>query len=78
MDLNKQGNSAFAKKISCKQDRLIVLRHDLVTTKDCISDTSEKAKSGKNSSLQNIGKANLNKVIFAHLNINSIRNNFDT
>ena len=34
--------------------------------------------SGTNSSLQNIRKDNLNKLIFAHLNINSIRNKFDS
>ena len=31
-----------------------------------------------NSSLQTIRKDNLNKLIFAHLNINSIRNKFDS
>ena len=30
-----------------------------------------------NSSLKTIGKDNLNKLIFAHLNINSIQNKFD-
>ena len=38
----------------------------------------EKSKSGTNSSLQTIRKDNLNKLIFAHLNINSIRNKFDS
>ena len=31
-----------------------------------------------NSSLQTLRKDNLNKLIFAHLNINSIRNKFDS
>ena len=39
--------------------------------------TVEKAKSGTNSSLQTIRKDNLNKLIFPHLNINSIRNTLD-
>ena len=49
---------------------------DLVTVNDCLSDTLEKAKSGTNSNLQIIRKDNLNKLIFAHLSINSIRNKF--
>ena len=49
-----------------------------VTVNECLSDTLEKAKSGTNSSLQTIRKDNLNKLIFAHLNINSIRNKFDS
>ena len=38
----------------------------------------EKTKSGTNSSLQTISKDDLNKLIFVHLNINSIRNKFDS
>ena len=52
--------------------------YDLVTVNDCLSDTLEKAKSGTNSSLQTILKDDLNELIFAHLNINSIRNKFDS
>ena len=37
-----------------------------------------KAKPGTNSSLQTICKDNVNKLIFAHLNINLIRNKFDS
>ena len=51
--------------------------YDLVTVNDCLSDTIEKAKSGTNSSLQTIRNDDLNKLIFAHLNINTIRNKFD-
>ena len=39
---------------------------------------SGKAKSGTNSRLQTIRKDNLSKLIFARLNINSIRNKFDS
>ena len=52
--------------------------YDLVTIDDCLSDTLEKAKFGTNSCLQTIRKDNLNKLIFAHLNINSVRNKFDS
>ena len=52
--------------------------YDLVTVNDCLSDTLEKAKFGTNSSLQTTRKDNLNKLIFAHLNINSIWNKFDS
>ena len=38
----------------------------------------EKSKSGTNSSLQTIRKDNLDKLIFAHMSINSIRNKFDS
>lgn len=37
----------------------------------------EKSKSGTNSSLQTILKDNINKLIFEHLNINSVQNKFD-
>ena len=47
--------------------------YDLVTVHECL-----KAKSGTNSSLQIICKDNVNKLFFAHLNINSIRNKFDS
>ena len=45
---------------------------------NCLSDTVEKAKSDTNSSLQTIRNDNHNKLIFANLNINSIRNKFDS
>ena len=51
--------------------------YDLVTVNECLSDTLEKEKSGTSSSLQVILKDNLNEQIFAHLNINSIRNRSD-
>ena len=57
---------------------MIFFPYDLVTVNDCLSDTLKKAKSGTNSSLQNKRIDNLNKLIFAHLNINSIRNKFDS
>ena len=49
-----------------------------VTVNECLSDTLEKAKSGTNSSLQTIRKNNLNKLIFAHLNVNSVQNKLDS
>ena len=57
---------------------MIFFPYDFVTVDECLSDTLEKAKSGTNSSLQNIRKDNLNNLIFAHLNINPIRNKFDS
>ena len=50
---------------------------NLVTVNDCLSDTLEKGKSGINSRQQTIRQDNFNKLIFAHLNINSIWNTFD-
>ena len=77
--LKKKENCLCKKFIaSYKQGRLIFFPYDLVTVNDCLSDTLEKAKSGTHSSLQTIRKDNLNKLIFAHLNINSIRNKFDS
>ena len=80
LHLNKKGNSAFAKNLLHHINRTdwSFIPYDLVTVNDCLSDTLEKAKSGTNSSLQTIRKDNLNKLIFAHLNINSIRNKFDS
>ena len=43
-----------------------------------MTDYRKKAKSGKNSTLQTKINDNLNKLIFAHLNINWIRNKFDS
>ena len=57
---------------------MIFFPYDFVTVNDCSSDTLEKAKSGKNSTLQTIHKNDLSKPIFAHLDINSIRNKFDS
>ena len=57
---------------------MIFFPYVLVTVNDCLSNTLEKTKSGTNSSLQTIRQHNLNKLIFAHLNINSIRNKFDS
>ena len=78
--MNKKGNSTFAKNLLHhinRTDRSFV-RYDLVTVNDCLSDILEKAKFGTHSSLQTILKDNFNKLIFAHLNINSIRNKFDS
>ena len=61
-----------------KQDRLIFFSYDLVTVNDSLCDTLKKTKPDMNSSLQNILKGNLNKLIFAHLNINSVLNKFDS
>ena len=52
--------------------------YDLVNVSDCLSDTVEKANSDVNFSLQTLCKDNLTKLIFAHANINSIRNKFDS
>ena len=50
----------------------------MVIVNECLSNTLEKAKSGMNSNLQTIRKDNLNKLIFAYLNINSVRSKFDS
>ena len=63
---------------SYKQGRLIIFPYNLVTINECLADTLEIAKSGTNSSLQTIHKDNLNKLNFAHLNINSIWNKVDS
>ena len=57
---------------------MIFFPYDLVTVNECLSNTLKKAKSGTNSSLQTIRKDNLNKLIFAHVNINLIRHKFDS
>ena len=57
---------------------MIFFPYDSVTVDECLSDNLEKAKTSTNSSLQTIPKDNLNKLIFAHVNINSIRNKFDS
>ena len=78
--MNKKGNSAFAKNLLHHINRTdwSFIPYDLVTVNDCLSDTLEKAKSGTNSSLQTIRKDNLNKLIFAYLDINSIWNKCDS
>ena len=78
--MNKKRNGAFAKNLLHHTNRTdwSFFPYDLVTVNDCLSDTLEKAKSRTNSSLQTIRKNNLNKLIFAHLNINSIGNKFDS
>ena len=80
LHLNNKGNSSFAKNLLHHINRTdwSFIPYDLVTVNDCLSDTLEKAKSGTHSSLQTIRKDNLNKLIFANLNVNSIRNKFDS
>ena len=80
LHLNKKGNSAFAKNLlhHINMTEWSFFHYDLVTVNDYSCDTLEKGKSGTNSSLQTIRKDNLNKLIFTHLNINSIRNKFDS
>ena len=80
LHLTKKGNTTFAKNLLHHINRTAwsSIPYDFVTANDCLSDTLEKAISGTNSSLQTIRKDNLNKIIFAHLNINSIRNKFDS
>ena len=80
LHLSKKRNNAFAKNLLHHTNRTdcSFFPYDLVTLNDCLSDTLEKAKFGTNSSLQTTRKDNLNKLIFAHLNINSIWNKFDS
>ena len=62
-----------------KQGRLIFFFHyDLLTVNDCLTDSLENTKCGANSSLQTISKDYLNKLIFAHMRINSVQNKFDS
>ena len=77
--MNKKGNSVFAKNILHYINRTgwSVIPYDLVTVNDCLFDILEKAKSGTHSIPQILRKDNLNKLIFAHLNINTIQNKFD-
>ena len=49
-----------------------------MTISDCLSDPLEKENSSTNSSLETIRKDILDKLTLAHLNINSIRNKFDS
>ena len=74
--LNKKGNSAFAKNLLYHINRTdwSFFPYDLVAVNESLSNTLEKAKSSTSSSLQTIRKGNLNKLIVAYLNINSIRN----
>ena len=80
LHLNKKGNTAFAKSLLHHINRTdwSFIPYDLITVNDCLSDTLEKAKSGTYSGLQTTRKDKLNKLIIAHLNINSIRNKFDS
>ena len=83
LHLNKKGKSVFAKNVLHYINRrewsyFLIFFFYLVTVNDCLSDTLEQVKSGTNSGLQTIRMDNLNKPIFAHLNINSIRNKFDS
>ena len=76
--MNQKGNSAF-QKIYCiiKTGQIdLFFPYDLLTVNECLSNTLEKAKSGTNSSQQTMRKDNLNEQIFAHHNINSMRNKF--
>ena len=78
--MNKKGNKAFAKKKLLhyiNRTDWYFFPYGLVTVNECLSNTLKKSKSGTNSGQQTIRKDNLNKLIFAHLNINSIWKTFD-
>ena len=80
LHFHRKGNRAFAKKLLHHINRAVssFFPYDLVTANEYLSNTLEKSKSGTNSSLQTIRMGNLNKLVFAHLNINSIQNTFDS
>ena len=50
--------------------------NDLVALDKCISNGLNNTEPNARSQLDNLGRGKLNKIIFAHLNINSIRNKF--
>ena len=51
--------------------------NDLVTLDKCMSYTPNDTEPNARSQIDNLRRDSLNKIIFAHLNINSIRNKFD-
>ena len=79
LHLNKAGKVFFAK---CLINYIKNLERtdsydDLVALGKCISNTLNDTESNARSQLDNLHRDNLNKIIFAHLNIKSIRNKFD-
>lgn len=85
LHLNKRSNSIFAKNLVAYirqwlfKSRIVqILNEDYNFDKECgHDDSSILANSDAKSVLNDIRVTNLNKLIFGHLNINSIRNKFD-
>ena len=50
---------------------------DLVGLDKCISNSLKDTEPNARSQLDNLCRDNLNRIIFAHININSIRNKLD-
>ena len=50
---------------------------DLVALDNCISYALNDTEPNARSQLENLRRDNLNKITFAHLNVNSIKNKFD-
>ena len=79
LHLNRKGNSVFAKNLLnfIEANRIFNYEGDLFSEENCVSNDSTFSQSDVKKALKDIRISNMNKLIFGHLNINSLRNKFD-
>ena len=79
LHLNRKGNSVFAKKLLNFIEGSWIFNYegDLFSEENCVFNDSTFSQSDVKKALKNICISNTNKLIFGHLNINSLKNKFD-
>ena len=79
LDLNRKGNSLFAKNLLSFTDGNWIFDYDRDSFSEeyCVSNDSTVSQSDFKKALKDIRISNMNKLIFGYLNINSLMNKFD-
>ena len=77
--LNRKGNSLFAKNLLSFIESNCILDYDgdSFSEEHCVSNDPTVLQSDVEKALKDIRISNMNKLIFGHMNINSLRNKFD-
>ena len=77
--LNRKGSSSFAKNLLNFIEGSWIFNYegDLSSEENCVSNDSTVSQPDVKKALKDIRISNMNKLIFGHLNINSLRNKFD-
>ena len=79
LHLNRKGNSLFAKKVLSFIESNWIFDHDgdSFSEEYCVSNDPTVSQSDVKQAFKDIRISNMNKLIFGHRNINSLRNKFD-
>ena len=79
LHLNRRGNSLFAKNLLnfTESNWIFDYDGDSFSEEYCVSNDPTVSQSDVKKALKDIRISNMNKLIFGHMNINSLRNKFD-